>query len=35
MNNMKLIYTEEFTNSFLEKIKYIKQESPCAAKIFA
>jgi len=32
---MKLIYTEEFTNSFLEKIKYIKQESPCAAKIFA
>ena len=35
MNNMKLIYTEEFTNSFLETIEYIKQESPGAAKIFA
>ena len=35
MRNIRLIYTEEFTNSFLETIEYIKQENPNAAKIFA
>ncbi|MBC8182822.1 type II toxin-antitoxin system RelE/ParE family toxin [candidate division KSB1 bacterium] len=35
MKNVRLIYTEEFTNSFLETIEYIKQESPNSAKLFA